>query len=407
VDIASGEFANTGTKTSMLVFEAGVGSTETITFYTLSCDVVCSTPVDRCRQKSFSLNSGVYIQLEKPRIGTQHNMVKLRDILVLKTGEYVTKTQQVIDGFPVYGGGNASYLINMHNREDKLVVAKDGVSEKCIRFVPGKFFLNHHGWTFDMSNNLASESYVNQWLLQNQHVVYRLAAGTAQKGINQQSFYDIEIPLPPFEVQERIVKPIDAWMGMAQTEEKLVDQLEKAVMCQIEVMNGSSCYKKVLELVSNKKYPKHPTSYGKAVGKYRFHTGADSTKLYSDTCDVMDEVIIINRTNGSGKCNMFLDQLCSIATQTLVISANTSECLTPYLFYTMQCNKERIEKLYVGGNHKNISLTSFMDLDICVAPVEEQQTLQRIFDEIKNKKDLVTLYKRIAQEYIEKNIPKC
>lgn len=405
VDIASGEFANTGTKTSMLVFEAGVGSTETITFCTISCDVVCSAPVDRCRQKSFSLNSGVYIELEKPRIVTQHNMVKLRDILVLKTGEYVTKTQQVLDGFPVYGGGNASYLISRHNREDKLVIAKDGVSEKCIRFVPGKFFLNHHGWTFDMINNLASESYVNQWLLQNQHVVYRLAVGTAQKGINQQSFYDIEIPIAPLDVQQRIVKPIDAWMGMAQAEEKLVDQLEKAVMCQIDVIGMNAPKVRLGDILVQQKGKKYNVSEGKDEGEYPLlRSSKDGKCKWLDTFTFTGPLIAVGT---GGIANIHLKEKFNVSSHFLVFQSSKTSVID-YVYYLLLARIEEIDTLtFQGTTLRNMNHTAFMDYNISLPSLEQQQTLQPIFDEIKNKKNIVKLYKKMAQDYIDKYIPKC
>jgi hypothetical protein len=49
--------------------------------------------------------------------------------------------------YPVYGGGNISNYIDKYNRENELIINKDGVSIDCVKFEYGKFFLNHHGWT--------------------------------------------------------------------------------------------------------------------------------------------------------------------------------------------------------------------------------------------------------------------
>ena len=62
-------------------------------------------------------------------------------------GTRVTRRNSKGTTYPVYGGGNASYYINQSNREDEIIVAKDGVSADCVRYEKNKFFLNHHGWT--------------------------------------------------------------------------------------------------------------------------------------------------------------------------------------------------------------------------------------------------------------------
>jgi type I restriction enzyme S subunit len=134
--------------------------------------------------------------------------VKLGEVCEIESGTYITKKTAIEGDIPVYGGGDVSSRISEFNRDSKFVIAKDGVSETCVRYVPGKFFLNHHGWTFKSKDN-ALYHYVGYWLLNNQHSLYELATGTAQKGINQVSFYSLEIPLPPLTEQQTLQSDFD------------------------------------------------------------------------------------------------------------------------------------------------------------------------------------------------------
>jgi len=134
--------------------------------------------------------------------------VKLGEVCEIESGTYITKKTATEGDVPVYGGGDISSRISEFNRDSKFVIAKDGVSETCVRYVPGKFFLNHHGWTFKSKDN-ALYHYVGYWLLNNQHSLYELATGTAQKGINQVSFYSLEIPLPPLTEQQTLQSDFD------------------------------------------------------------------------------------------------------------------------------------------------------------------------------------------------------
>jgi type I restriction-modification system DNA methylase subunit/restriction endonuclease S subunit len=133
----------------------------------------------------------------------------LRDVCQIKTGMYISKNNLVRGKYNIYGGGDSSGMINKYNRKDKLVIAKDGVSSKCVRYVSGKFFLNHHGWTLSIIDFRINEDFLNYFLLYSQEKIYDLAKGILQKGINQDNFYDkIHIPIIEPYNQDIIVKQI-------------------------------------------------------------------------------------------------------------------------------------------------------------------------------------------------------
>ena len=69
--------------------------------------------------------------------------------------EYGTRVVQKRDGgkgFPVYGGGGATFEMDGFNREDRLVIARFGMSEECTRFIAGQFYLNDSGLTVSPKN---------------------------------------------------------------------------------------------------------------------------------------------------------------------------------------------------------------------------------------------------------------
>jgi type I restriction-modification system DNA methylase subunit len=152
----------------------------------------------------------------------------LGDICETESGDYI-KSSDFKDGeYPVYGGGDASNYINKSNRRDTFVIAKDGVSEKCVRFIDGEFFLNHHGWTLNYKNNkLQLNKYMYYWLLTNEHKLFALAKGSAQKGINRTSFYSVIIQIPSIQKQQEIVNYCDNLSSMINSIEKqIIDNKE-------------------------------------------------------------------------------------------------------------------------------------------------------------------------------------
>ena len=132
------------------------------------------------------------------------------NICETESGDYIKKADYVSGIYPIYGGGGVSKYINKTNRKNTFVISKDGVSEKCVRYIYGDFFLNHHGWTLIFKNEkLQIKKYIYYWLLTNENKLFSLAKGSAQKGINRESFYRIILNIPSIEKQKEIVDYCD------------------------------------------------------------------------------------------------------------------------------------------------------------------------------------------------------
>jgi restriction endonuclease S subunit len=137
---------------------------------------------------------------------------------------------------------------------------------------------------------------------------------------------------------------------------------------------------------------KHDTSFGKEDGEYPFYTGAMNNKLFTDTPDIKHLVIIMNRTNGAGKCNLYIDTNCAVAGQTIVFCMKDKNTNTlRYLYYYLSAYKLRVEEGYIGSNHKNMS-NGFMEafiVEFPPLPIQQEivATLDRIFADPQDMKD--------------------
>jgi len=150
------------------------------------------------------------------------NVVKtLGEVCKVNQGTYIKPDMKIQGEYPVYGGGNVSYYINQYNREDDIIVAKDGVSADCVRYEKNKFFLNHHGWTLICKEQIIKK-YMFYYLQLIQPELLSIAKGTAQLGINQENFYKLKIPVPSLERQKEIVE-------YCEYNDTLIKQLEKEI----------------------------------------------------------------------------------------------------------------------------------------------------------------------------------
>ncbi len=150
------------------------------------------------------------------------NVVKTLDkVCKVNQGTYIKSDMKIKGDYPVYGGGNISFYINQFNREDEIIVAKDGVSADCVRYEKNKFFLNHHGWTLTCKEDIIKK-YMFYYLQFIQSELLSIAKGTAQLGINQENFYKLKIPVPSLERQQEIVE-------YCESNDTLIQQLEKEI----------------------------------------------------------------------------------------------------------------------------------------------------------------------------------
>ena len=129
--------------------------------------------------------------------------------------EYGTRVVQKRDGgkgYPVYGGGGATFEMDRFNRENRLVIARFGMSEECTRFVAGKFFLNDSGLTVSPKNGVMLQRFLDYQMLALNDNIYALGKGTAQKNLDVPVFRTVPLFVPnDIHEQQRIVCLLDFW----------------------------------------------------------------------------------------------------------------------------------------------------------------------------------------------------
>ena len=136
-------------------------------------------------------------------------MVKLGECIKLSFGERITKMHDAGTRYPVFGGGGASFMTDSFNRSDEFVISRFALSEVCVRFVPGEFWLLDSGITFDVNESRCVKRYIGQFLLSRQNEIYRKSAGAAQRNLKTAEFLSMGIPLPGLSEQRRIADLLD------------------------------------------------------------------------------------------------------------------------------------------------------------------------------------------------------
>lgn len=159
-----------------------------------------------------------------------YSLVELNDIIDLNFGTRITKKDSEGTKFPVYGGGGKSFFTDSYNRSNEYVISRFAMSENCVRFVRGKFFMLDSGFTFSIKDeSIALKEYIGSILLNIQPAVYSCARGHAQKNIDVSQFRAIKIPLPPIETQHQIVAELNNYQTIIDAAQTIVQTYEPTI----------------------------------------------------------------------------------------------------------------------------------------------------------------------------------
>jgi type I restriction enzyme S subunit len=114
--------------------------------------------------------------------------------------EYGTRVVRKKDAgtiYPVYGGGGETFFLDTFNRENRVVVARFAMSEKCTRRVLGKFALNDSGLTLSPKDtSKLRQDYLDYYILSLNNQIYESARGTAQKNLDVPAFRQMKVIYP-------------------------------------------------------------------------------------------------------------------------------------------------------------------------------------------------------------------
>ena len=405
VDIASGAFLNTGTKTSMMVFQKGVGPTEIVSFIGLDEKVLVETTLENLRAKNYSLNYKQYLSQSAVEV-EGFEMVKLGDICDINFGERVTKKDNIGTLYPVYGGGNDTFRTDKKNRDGiTCKVSRFGISEhNCVQIIHGEYWLMDSGFTITAKDGKATSSYIWNWLIQNKKAVYQCGRATAQMNMDMETFKSLQIPLPSLERQQQIVDAIDGWAGLAQHEEQALKILEKQMMFQVKEMGRGQPRVKlgeVCDVNSGQSFRKEDI----VVGDIPVIGGGKIVGYHNQSNRPGNEFSITR----VGDCclNWFNSpyMLTEHGFSVTLKDSTLNKYLLNTIYYHFNSVKDDLVLQYDGTAQKLITKTKLRDFDIPTFKLDEVAQLQSDFDEIRHKHAKIAYYKAKAQEAIRRLIP--
>lgn len=197
---------------------------------------------DKIRENGeYNLTASRYEET-KDYTNCQYEMVKLGDICHTTSGGTPLKSKNEYYNPSEIPWINSGELKTRNISKAEKYISKDGLKNSSAKIIPAKSVLvAMYGATagqvsildFDAATNQAicsilpnsriNPTYLYYILSSQTDKIIKMSVGGAQPNISQNIIKNIEIPLPPFEVQEEIVKELDQYQAIIDGAQKVVD----------------------------------------------------------------------------------------------------------------------------------------------------------------------------------------
>ena len=151
---------------------------------------------------------------------------KLFQITNILKGQQLNKEKFISNGeFPVYNGGKTySGFYNKYNQEENSIILNQGGSAGLVSFIETKFWASAHCFIIKPINQNSINNKFLFYLLKSKYDdISKLIRGTTIPGISIEDLRNLEINIPPIEIQNEIVKILDTF---TQLEAELEAELE-------------------------------------------------------------------------------------------------------------------------------------------------------------------------------------
>ena len=437
VDIASGSFLNTGTKTSMLVFQKGVGATEKASFIGLDESLLAEATLAELQSKNYSLNFKHYVPQSVVEV-EGFEMVKLGDIIEKVKSGKTNSTEISNSGDYDFYGCTAKVPTGKHNRfdfegDEYLLFAKSGGNAKTkvgenlgigkFHYVQGKTAGNIAVYQYRIRDTAkVSYRYLYHILRSRLSEIQMLADYTTGNGnINIENMYSlVNIPVPSIERQRQIVEAIDGWAQLAHQEEQVLKTLEKLMMFQVKEMGRGQPRVKLGVVASfTFGYGIKSEDFGDSgvhiIKTKNFQDGQVSIlssnprtdKIYDEKYKVKKGDLLMVVDGACGETAIWREDENGWLNQHVAKLTIENETTRMYVAFVMKGEmfREHIQANIVVTTIPHMQRDVAKNFEIPLPPLAEQQTLQSDFDEIRHKHEKIKIYNAKAQDAIRRLIP--
>ncbi|MFP6119163.1 restriction endonuclease subunit S [Helicobacter pylori] len=139
---------------------------------------------------------------------------KLGEVINILKGKQLNKELLLDYGkYPVMNGGiYASGYWNEYNTDyPKIIISQGGASAGYVNYMTSKFWAGAHCYAIELNSEKLNYKFLYYFLKNSQNILMKSQFGAGIPALNKADIETLTIPIPPLEIQQEIVKILDAF----------------------------------------------------------------------------------------------------------------------------------------------------------------------------------------------------
>jgi type I restriction-modification system DNA methylase subunit/restriction endonuclease S subunit len=199
-------------------------------------DFIYDENIENAKKQIKSLKKMNEIFLEEKIDSVICQNEKLEDVCDFKNGKNLSNKNVTIGIYPVIGGGKKpSCFHNVFNREQNTILcSSSGANAGYISKYDTEIWASDCFSIKSKNINIIDDIYLFKYLKNIQLNIFKLQSGTAQPHVYSRDIQNIEIPVPPIEIQNEIIRFCDRNDNLIQSLGKNIKKSQKFAKSIIE-----------------------------------------------------------------------------------------------------------------------------------------------------------------------------
>lgn len=299
------------------------------------------------------------------------NTVSLNEVANILKGTSITQGKVVEGNIPVVAGGQTpAYFHNKANRSGNVVtISASGAYAGFVNYFSSPIFASDCNTIQAKDESVISTKLIFEFLKSIQEEIYSLQRGQAQPHVYGKDLENIKIPLPPKDIQEKIVSEI---IKIENKADKLFSQIKasKNEITKHLILSLKSSEKRIGDILTLE-YGSPLTERDRIDGEYPV-VGSNGIVGYHNQFTVKGPTIIVGRKGSAGKVAWIEKDNYPIDT-TFYVKKINEEVDYKFLYYILR--DINLEKLVLGVGVPGLNRNDVYNQICKFPPFKEQQKI--------------------------------
>ncbi len=333
---------------------------------------------------------------------------KLGEVINILKGKQLNKELLLDYGeYPVMNGGiYASGYWNEYNTDcPKIIISQGGASAGYVNYMTSKFWAGAHCYTIELNSEKLNYKFLYYFFKNSQTILMKSQFGAGIPALNKADIETLTIPIPPLEIQQEIVKILDAFTEL-NTELKARKKQYQYYQNMLLDFNGIHSNHKDAKI---KPYPKRLKTLpqtlapkgvefrklgevcdfqkGKSItkkavtlGKVPVISGGRQPAYYHNEANRSGETIAISSSGVYAGYVSYWDIPVFLA-DSFSVSPKQKTLMPKYLFHYLTAQQDAIHATKSTGGIPHVYSKDLQNFLIPIPPLEIQQEIVKILDQ--------------------------